>query len=47
VALSDDPLFQDPHLLHHQQPHVSNDVGGELVVLDVVAVDVEPEVLPL
>jgi hypothetical protein len=46
VALADDPLSEDPHFLDHQQPHVSNDVGGQLVVLDVIAVDVESEVLP-
>jgi hypothetical protein len=47
VALAKDPLVEDPHLPDHEQPQVAHDVGGQLVVVDVVAVDVEAKALPL
>jgi hypothetical protein len=47
VALADDPLLHDADRSDHQQPQVADDVGRQLVVGDVGAVDVEPEPLAL
>jgi hypothetical protein len=47
VALADDLRVQDPRVGHHQQPQIAHDVGGQRLVIDVVAVDVEPEALAL
>ncbi len=47
MGLGDDPLAKDAHGADHQQPQVADDVGGERLVGDVGALDVEPEVAAL
>jgi hypothetical protein len=47
VWLFDDPLPKDPDLTDHQQAEISHEVGSELGVIDVVTVNVEPEILTL
>jgi len=47
VRLLDDPLPDDADLADHQEAHVADDVVGELGVTDVVAVDIEAELLAL
>jgi uncharacterized membrane protein len=47
VVLGDNLLVEDAYLFHHQQPHVLDDVACQLLLGDVLAFYVEPEVLPL
>src|SRR5215218_2717619 len=47
VPLGDDLLVEDAHLLRHEQPHVLHNVSCQLLLGDVLAFYVEPEVLSL
>src|SRR5215213_11156478 len=47
VVLGDNLLVEDAYLFHHQQPHVLDDVACQLLLGDVLAFYVEPEVLAL
>jgi hypothetical protein len=47
VTLTKDALVENPNLANHQEAQVTDEVSGELVVGDVLAVDVEPKALPL
>src|SRR5215218_8550939 len=47
VVLGDNLLVEDAYLFHHQQPHLLDDVACQLLLGDVLAFYVEPEVLPL
>src|SRR5215218_9781024 len=46
-VLGDNLLVEDAYLFHHQQPHLLDDVACQLLLGDVLAFYVEPEVLPL
>jgi hypothetical protein len=47
VVLGDNLLVEDAYLFHHKQPHVLQDLACLLLLADVLAFYVEPEVLPL
>ena len=47
MPLGDDLLVEYAHLLDHQQPHVFHYVSRQLLLGDVLAFYVKPEVLPL
>src|SRR5215471_20237920 len=47
VWFTDDLLIEDANLIDHEQSEISNDEIGKLPIVDVIAVDVEAEVLPL
>src|SRR3712207_127284 len=47
VPFLDDLLVEDADLAYHQEPHVLHYVVGEGLVADVVAIDVQAEILPL
>src|SRR3546814_8744019 len=46
VRFDDDALVEDPRRADHQQAQVADDVVDQFGIADVVALDVEPEVVP-
>lgn len=41
------PLVADPHCTNHQQAHVAHDVVDQLGIGNILAVDIQTELLPL